>query len=225
MWQLDLDPVLWSRVSDGIHPAAFPSWSPDGEWLYYTRWPLDTEPIESGGLYVYDRVLRVTHQLVSREGVPIWPAARVTFSPDGNWMAFPSAVPGPDPAVASVFELVVIRRDGTGPRQLTEMGGQVGSPQWLPDGRSIEFDFVQNECLELGYSPRHTWSVGTDGSDLHRWSYDLNDPLVEGYPPPSIDRVHRRVAYVGTVSGVGPGSLYVMQIDGRIVRRLFPISR
>jgi Tol biopolymer transport system component len=99
-----------------------PSWSPDGTLIaFYSGEPYVMRPDGSGA-----------RALVEAEGeYPAW-------SPDGRRLAFMSAQPnarGGDPD----YDVMVINRDGTGLRQLTDWPGEDGWPAWSPDGKWIAF--------------------------------------------------------------------------------------
>jgi eukaryotic-like serine/threonine-protein kinase len=79
-------------------------------------------------------------------------ATEPQISPDGNSVVF-----------GSVFEpqedLFVIRRDGSGLRQLTNDPAVDRHPRWSPDGRRIVFSSPQREGSRV-------WSIKPDGSEL-----------------------------------------------------------
>jgi Tol biopolymer transport system component len=92
-------------------------------------------------------------------GQPTWitqgsrPAENPDWSPDGEWIVFAMREPQED--------LFVIRRDGTGLRQLTNDVHKDRVPRWSPDGKQITF-----------YSDRsgryQVWVVSSDGSGLRQ---------------------------------------------------------
>jgi Tol biopolymer transport system component len=92
---------------------------------------------------------------------PVLHASRVIYSqdlsPDGQWIAFTNQGVRED--------LYVVRRDGTGYRQLTDDAFRDRGPRWSPDGTRIAF-----------YSDRagryDIWSIHPDGSGL--------EPLTRG---------------------------------------------
>ena len=68
---------------------------------------------------------------------------RPSWSPDGEWIAFSSdrdTKPGrftPSWELLQSTAIYIVRRDGSGLRRLTKLGGYYGSPQWSRDGRRI----------------------------------------------------------------------------------------
>lgn len=94
-----------------------PVWSPDGRRIaFYSGRDGDRE------IYVMDadgsNVTRVTHLPDSSEWDPEW-------SPDGRWIAFSSGDFETD-----VFDIYIIRPDGTGLTQLTDDGATNVEPTW-----------------------------------------------------------------------------------------------
>lgn len=60
-----------------------------------------------------------------------------SLSPDGDWIAFVS--PGEESASPLDTDVYVVRRDGTGLRQLTSSPEGDSGPTWSPDGSTIAF--------------------------------------------------------------------------------------
>jgi serine/threonine protein kinase/Tol biopolymer transport system component len=74
-------------------------------------------------------------------------------SPDGQWIAFDTAVPQED--------LYVIRRDGSGLLQLTNDPHRDRAPQWSPDGTRILFYSNRSGLYQA-------WTIQADGSGLQQ---------------------------------------------------------
>jgi eukaryotic-like serine/threonine-protein kinase len=116
-------------------------------------------------------------------GQPIWitqgsrQANTPDPSPDGEWVAFSSMG-------APQEDLFLIRRDGTGERQITNDPSRDRFSRWSPDGKRIAF-----------YSNRlsgrfQIWAINPDGSGLQRLG-ETDQPLII----PSWSPDNLRVAY------------------------------
>jgi Tol biopolymer transport system component len=131
-------------------PAAFVahvSFSRDGRRLVYAS------SVTTQSLEVYD--------FDPRAGAVLSPSplARTVrsfenprISPDGEWIAG---------ARESPEDIVLVRRDGSDPRLLTDDPHRDRVPQWSPDGSRIAFYSNRSGKYEI-------WSVKPDGSDLTR---------------------------------------------------------
>ena len=78
-------------------------------------------------------------------------ATHPDVSPDGEWLAF-------EP-FGEQEDIVIIRTDGTGRRQLTDDLHEDRYPQWSPDGKRIAFYSNRSGSYEI-------WTINTDGSGL-----------------------------------------------------------
>jgi eukaryotic-like serine/threonine-protein kinase len=96
-------------------------------------------------------------------GQPVWItqgsrwANTPNLSPDGEWLAFDSQRGKQD-------DLFVIRRDGTGLRQLTDDLHKDRQPRWSPDGKRIAFFSDRTGKWEI-------WTINSDGSGLKQLTY------------------------------------------------------
>src|SRR5262249_25793044 len=99
-------------------------------------------------------------------GQPVWitqgsrPTNSPHLSPDGEWLAF--ATWG-----GKQENLFVIRRDGTGLRQLTDDPYKDREPRWSPDGKRIAFYSDRTGKWEI-------WLINSDGSGLKQLTYAPN---------------------------------------------------
>jgi Tol biopolymer transport system component len=82
--------------------------------------------------------------------------AGATGSPDGEWIAFVGSGKGDD--------IFVVRKDGSGLRQLTDDVFIDRRPMWSPDGNFIAFHSNRSGKFEI-------WSIRPDGSDLRQLTY------------------------------------------------------
>ncbi|HWQ31686.1 MAG TPA: protein kinase [Blastocatellia bacterium] len=97
------------------------------------------------------------------ESGPVWitQGARVAtdpdFSPDSAWVVFGTTGEKQE-------DLFIVRRDGTGLRQLTSDRYKDRAPRWSPDGRQIVFFSDRSGRYEY-------WMVRPDGSGLRQFSH------------------------------------------------------
>ncbi|MBA2526305.1 MAG: serine/threonine-protein kinase [Pyrinomonadaceae bacterium] len=93
-------------------------------------------------------------------GQPVWitQGSRLALvphlSPDGEWLTF-------DTQNDKQEDIFVVRRDGTGLRQLTDDSYKDRSPRWSPDGKRIAFFSDRSGKWEI-------WMINADGSGLQQ---------------------------------------------------------
>ncbi len=150
----------------GWWSAGSTSWSPGrGNEIAYVTGPYnDLQRRDPGDrLAVYDTttaLVRFIHQQSNpQEGI-----TAVSFSPDGEWIAFSALV---DRRHFVQNRVWVIRRDGSALRMLDSHGVD---PTWSPDGRVIY-------QLQHDYDPPegengHIFSIRPDGSDRRQITFD-----------------------------------------------------
>jgi hypothetical protein len=120
--------------------------------------------------------------------------ARVTFSPDGNKIAYESSVDG-DP------EIYVADATGSNPVRLTDAPGWDDAPSWSPDGSKIVF-----QSDRAGSGPE-IYVMDADGSNVV--------PLTQGSGQrPSWSPDGGRIAFTRD------GNIFWMHADGSDVRQL-----
>src|SRR6266571_2327557 len=96
-------------------------------------------------------------------GQPGWvtQSSRVAFVPDvssdGEWLTF-------DTQTDKQEDIFVVRRDGSGLRQLTDDSYKDRAPRWSPDGRRIVFFSDRTRNWEI-------WMINADGSGLQQVTY------------------------------------------------------
>jgi Tol biopolymer transport system component len=134
------------QITTSSEWSALPSFSRDGRRLVYAtsgsrsyveQVPLDPETGQAGTpVLVYEGARAVR----SCEG-----------SPDGQWLALRASAPADD--------LLLIRPDGSDPRELTDDLARDRMPRWSPDGSRILFASNRSGKYEA-------WTIRPDGSGL-----------------------------------------------------------
>jgi TolB protein len=147
---------------------ANPRWSPNGEWIVFTRFKVSAilrrnfhAPGGVSALFLVHPDGTGLHQL-TRWGLS---ADQPDWSPDGTMIVFVNTE-----ALPLASDLYTIQPDGSGLRLIVNtgvlrQGGGLGHPKWSPDGTKIIFD---GGFGGGGVSPaQHAmWTVNPDGSDL-----------------------------------------------------------
>jgi Tol biopolymer transport system component len=100
------------------------------------------------------------------------------LSPDGEWLVA-------NTQGGKREDLLVVRKDGTGLRQLTDDTSRNRGPTWSPDGKRIAFYSNRSGKFEI-------WTIHPDGSGLERLTFTPDGYII--YPTWSPDG--SRIAYV-----------------------------
>jgi hypothetical protein len=132
-------------VADGL-PARFPTWSPAGNRIAFIR---------EEGLYEVG-VGEASPHCLTPKGLRV---SRYSWSPDGAWIGFSSFKGEDDGAFA------VVRRDGTGYRELRTFSGGPGqdAPTWSADSKQVAFGSDNN-----GANHGDLWIHSADDSPAYR---------------------------------------------------------
>ena len=101
-------------------------------------------------------------------------AASPDLSPDGEWLVFSTQGEKQE-------DLFVIRKDGTGLRQLTDDPARDRVPRWSPDGKRIAFPSDRSGKYEI-------WIINPDGSGLQQITY-ASDSVIRGIWSPDGTRL------------------------------------
>ncbi|MCR4427864.1 MAG: PEGA domain-containing protein [Caldiserica bacterium] len=124
---------LHSRSLNYLGSGRQPSWSPDGERLFFTR------GFSYSDIWVYDLRDGSFNQLTFGGG-----AQSPAPSPSGGWIAYLS---GLSPQNLSLW---LMNEDGSGQRPLVQDEGPIFKFSWSPDGQRINF-LVHKSGLDHSY--------------------------------------------------------------------------
>ena len=119
------------------------------------------------------------------------------FSPDGKYIVYRSFHPR-NPAELSKWnelwskqavspvrlEIWIMNRDGSGQRQVTELGGASFCPYMCPDGQWIIFTSDYADTAKHGMPNFELYRIHADGSGLEQITFS---PVFEGFPMWSYD--------------------------------------
>jgi Tol biopolymer transport system component len=148
----------------------YPSWSPDGTKIAFTRYMDSTQRQTTGELFIMNAdgtdPQRLTHNNFT-DSDPCW-------SPDGRQIAFSSTR-------SEDWEVFIIDLATLAVRQLTDAPS--ASPDWSPDGSQIAFErFID---IANGITPKTIYVMDADGRHQRRVTPDppLDGPLTYRFFP------------------------------------------
>lgn len=153
----------------------------DGKKIVFTstrNGDLDIYTMDANG----KNVKQLTHE-IGYDGGPFW-------SYDGKWIVYRAHHPKSPEDIGkykqllaknlikpSTLELWIMKADGSGKRQLTQLKAASFGPYFFPDGKRIIFS--SNYGSAAGMGNFELWTINTDGSGLERITY--NDTF-DGFP-------------------------------------------
>lgn len=173
------------RLTNSPGPDWFPSWSPDGAKITFTR-DYDIYTMNNDGT----NQVRLTNNGGSHTN---WQPA---WSPDGSQIAFSSD------RVGGIQQIFVIQADGSQPSQLTaDSAGGAFDPAWSSDGTRIAFTSYRSGMPEI-------FVMNADGTSETR----LTDHLILSAQHPAWSPDGTRIAFINYNGGYP--EVYVMDADG-----------
>jgi TolB protein len=171
------------------------SWSPDGEQIAY--WTLEPATVSGrvGNLLIGNVHDGSTRALARFTVVH----AELTWSPDGNWIAFASSQDGDE-------EIYIIRVDNGETRQLTHNDFRDNAPAWSPDGQQLVFHSTADGNDELHI-------LNTVSGERYQLTYGMNANAAFWLPDESF------IAFTPFNDKLD-NEVYVIRPDGTELQRL-----
>jgi Tol biopolymer transport system component len=161
------------------------SFSSDGRHLAYANM------VRTGNLQQvsFDPV----RETVVGQPVRVTQSSRVAFVPnissDGEWLTF-------DTQTDKQEDIFVVRRDGSGLRQLTDDSYKDRAPRWSPNGKRVVFFSDRTGNWEI-------WMINADGSGLQQVTYTGGTAIGPIWSPDGTRLIYRIVGSSPSIIEVG----------------------
>ncbi|HET6348225.1 MAG TPA: hypothetical protein VFH88_04000, partial [Candidatus Krumholzibacteria bacterium] len=154
VWVFDLVRGTRTRLTFAPGWDDWPSWSPDGRTICYTRSDhLMLLPSDGSG------PARFLHA-----------GSTGSYSPDGKWMVYEDNGPGTN---ADILALPMPADSTTQPVTIVATGAFEHNPRISPDGNYVAYESTESGDLEVFITrfpePGGKWQVSTNGGQKARW--------------------------------------------------------
>lgn len=217
VWVMNANGSGQVRLTSNDWWEAFPSWSPDGQWI-----AMDSDgpsyPETQGIWMMQPDGTDLTRVTAIPAGIAF--DSEPAFSPDGSQLAFTRfrgtcKFPNRNRFIAAgcTSAIHLVNADGSGLERLTPWGNAVASPDWSPDGTRIAY----HRCCDSGKQGQKldVYVMRADGSGDRRLT--KNPPwtggpfIASGNPVWSPDG--KKIAFTQWFADK-PSQIMVMDADG-----------
>ncbi len=162
LWTMRPDGSNQVRLTNDKADDEFPTWSPDGKKIAWTRGG-GVDP--AGELWIMNADGTHKRQITFNS----FADAGASFSPDGTRLAFRSIRNGNR-------DVYVINVDGTGEQRLTDAPGFDAIADWSPDGTKISFTSDRSGACAI-------YTMSPDGSSVQKLTPDSMQAGVAAWSP------------------------------------------
>lgn len=220
IYSVDTDGMNLQRVDPAGMMDFYPTWSPDGRQIAFTRLLPSNASAEWMNSVIVVMNADGTNERVLTSSDEF--AINSVWSPDGNQIAFERfTLPlGPEEMPDAVVS--VMNTDGTNLHDVGHVGYVIGTPSWSPDGSQLVFAGATATEPSPGQEGRTSISVvRSDGSDLNEISSGI--VLWPVWSPDGSQIAYLKGADITdqqSSSAMMSFSIWVMEADGSNPRAL-----
>ena len=187
LWTMRPDGSSQVRLTNDKLEDVFPTWSPNGKKIAWTRGGLGP----AGELWIMNADGSGQQQITFNS----FSDAGASFSPDGTALAFRSVRSGN-------IDVYVINVDGTGEQRLTEDPAPDRIADWSPDGTKISFTSDRSGVCAI-------YTMSPEGSNVQKLTPDSMRAGVAAWSPDG-----SRLIFSDNFCAATESDLFVMNADG-----------
>jgi TolB protein len=149
------------RLTTDVMPEYSPAWSPNGRHIAFTAYQDDNQD-----LYV---ISLDDGSIANLTQTPNQNEDHATWSPEGDYLAYSSGVPGDE----TIWRIPFVTETDTTGRLRPFLFGVGGQPVWSPDGKALAFIFRQQTTAYLIAADTTGWAMAQEGYSTSDW---MDDP-------------------------------------------------